>query len=568
MKRLYTYLCTLLAVAAAYAGQRSEAEMRACALARLAGVSEVKSQNSPGVSPLTVTEALTTDQLSVYTPASGNGFVVVSRDDAFPAVIAYGSTRFDAADIPCGLQWWLRQAEERLRSRKPVLRTESAYKAVRPFLTTKWGQGTPYNDLAPMMGGRRTPAGCVATAMAQVINYNQFPTSVDFSGRYRTGGEETVKTAFVKSTYAFPYKKAYGYYYPDGYVSDDDVLREEYSDDEATAIATLLRDCGYGIEMNYADGGSGASVYIAADALLRKFGYPELSVMFYMRSFYTDAEWNSLIYKELSLGYPVIYGGQDEQSGGHAFVIHGCDADGLVYVNWGWDGHSDGYYDVNLMNPDGYQFSASHHIVTGLHPTPLTTDHGFSLLVAPEPFTLRTARGRIALYFTSPLYNLAPVDLYGRIALIMQDKESDDVIITDIIEPGEGPRSQYPIFDGLLQTTAKGEPGHSYQVFVASLQDTELEWQPVRTYGGTFAYDLSVDATGKHTFSERHELIPTAICVPMADAVLSADATTRVFDASGRQVYSAPTSSFNLWDIPARGVLVVKQGNRVRKVVR
>jgi hypothetical protein len=46
------------------------------------------------------------------------------------------------------------------------------------------------------------------------------------------------------------------------------------------------------------------------------------------------------------------------------------------------------------------------------------------------------------------------------------------------------------------------------------------------------------------------------------------DGITRVYDMQGRLVHTAPTATFNLWKVPARGVLVVKQGNTVRKVAR
>ena len=553
----------------AYGRERSAEEMRACALQKLSPVHEVKGLSGSNKA-YAISEVLRNEAVVVFAPSDGDGFAIVSRDDAYPDVIGYGTAHFDATDLPCCLSWWLQQATSCMRKgtsyRAP--QKHMAHKAVSSIISTKWGQGMPYNNLAPIMNGRHAPAGCVATAMAQILNYNQYPSETDFSGRYRTGGEETVKTEFVHSTYTYPYKKAYGYYYPEGYVSEEDYIREDYTDDEAQQIATLLRDCGYAIEMNYADGGSGASLYVAADALLRKFGYSEQAIMFYMRNFYSDEEWHDIVLKELELGYPVIYGGSDEEQGGHAFVVHGCDEDGLVYVNWGWDGSCDGFYNMDLMNPTGYEFSGGQHLVTGLRPQPLTSDHGHSLLVVTEPYTLRTARSRIAAYFSSPAYNLAPVDLYGRIALIMEDIDTGERTITDIIDPGTGPRTNYTVFDGLTQTNATGERGHHYHVYIASLQDTEQEWQPIRTYGGAFYYDLFVTEAGKYEFSEQKDFIYTGIREVSGTAKARDARQTRVYDQSGRLVYTAPTKSFNLWDVPARGVLVVKQGETVKKVVR
>lgn len=51
--------------------------------------------------------------------------------------------------------------------------------AVAPMLTMKWGQGTPYNLECPLNehGTAISPAGCVATAVAQIMSYYEYPTS-------------------------------------------------------------------------------------------------------------------------------------------------------------------------------------------------------------------------------------------------------------------------------------------------------------------------------------------------------------------------------------------------------
>lgn len=67
---------------------------------------------------------------------------------------------------------------------------------------------------------------------------------------------------------------------------------------------------------------------------------------------------------------------------------------------------------------------------------------------------------------------------------------------------------------------------------------------------------------------EIQEIIPTDVKT-VRSAESQADASvTSVYDIQGRLVHRGPTSSFNLWNIPTRGVLVVKQGDKVRKVIR
>lgn len=43
----------------------------------------------------------------------------------------------------------------------------------------RWNQGDPYNALCPVITstGKRTVTGCVATAMAQVMMYYNYPAS-------------------------------------------------------------------------------------------------------------------------------------------------------------------------------------------------------------------------------------------------------------------------------------------------------------------------------------------------------------------------------------------------------
>ena len=48
---------------------------------------------------------------------------------------------------------------------------------VDPLITTEWGQSEPYNDLCPIDEGNPTKTGCVATAMAQIVNYWESPCS-------------------------------------------------------------------------------------------------------------------------------------------------------------------------------------------------------------------------------------------------------------------------------------------------------------------------------------------------------------------------------------------------------
>lgn len=126
-------------------------------------------------------------------------------------------------------------------------------------------------------------------------------------------------------------------------------------------VATLLYDCGLSIGMNYDDNGSGSYNFEACNAINEHFN---MYATYYDRSYYTASDWMNILYQQLSQKNPVVYTGVSKVEGvasGHCFVIDGYREDGLVHVNWGWDGEGDGYYDIALLNPvvgDSMSFSS------------------------------------------------------------------------------------------------------------------------------------------------------------------------------------------------------------------
>lgn len=58
-----------------------------------------------------------------------------------------------------------------------------------------------------------------------------------------------------------------------------------------------------------------------------------------------------MIEEELKNRRPIIYNGHSVD-GGHSFVLDGADGNGYYHFNWGWGGVSDGYFSINLLNPE------------------------------------------------------------------------------------------------------------------------------------------------------------------------------------------------------------------------
>ena len=307
---------------------------------------------------------------------NNGGFVIVSNDDLLPAVIAYSNTVFDKNTSNTGFKWYLSAVEEAIngivkagKPRTMIAPDQSKYAAKIPsFVTSIWGQEKPYNNLCPegTTSGTgswqgygstgRTVTGCVATAMAQIMYYNRWPEK-------GTGGTHSVYVKQANGT-----KKMVTVNYEESfydYANMIDSYKGHYSKEQGDAVAKLMLDCGVAADMNYATDGSGTYTENAARGLRRNFGYPETTQMLKRRK-YSEQAWMDIIYNEINERRAILYTGVDNKNGGHAFVLSGYDETGKVWINWGWDGASDGFYDIALLNPKSYKFSEDQDMIIGI----------------------------------------------------------------------------------------------------------------------------------------------------------------------------------------------------------
>ena len=294
-----------------------------------------------------VTQASDASAYYVFNVGEDKGYVMVSGSDLTPQVLAYATSgSFDQKQIPDNMRTWLQGYADQIayleqtEGRNQAPRKVTEHPAVSPLLTSKWNQGAPYNNLCPQgPNGAQTVTGCVATALAQVINYYRYPaqtTQAIPSYSTRTLGigiEETPVTAI-----------------------DWDNILDSYSGSETEAqnqaVATLMMLCGRAVEMDYnisANGGSGAFTPGDVNALRNYFGY-DPSVRNVQRKGYGTDAWEELVYTELANRRPVIYAGSST-TGGHSFVVDGYSSDGLFHINWGWGGSSDEYFLLSVLNP-------------------------------------------------------------------------------------------------------------------------------------------------------------------------------------------------------------------------
>ena len=290
----------------------------------------------------------------VFGDAEGTGFVVVSGDDAAMPVLGYSfENPFPGHDdLPPNLSGWLSFVTEEITAVRGAgetvpadvsekWRTAAAGTPVVTIQTALWDQDAPYNILCPKIGSASTYTGCTATALAIVLRHYRWPESgTGTVPGYRTDSGSLDVPATRLGTYDW-----------DNMIMD---YRGGYTQAQANAVATLMRDCAVILQSDFGtvdSDGTGAYPETAVSALATYMGY-DRSMRLVKRGFYSASEWNAMMKAELDGGNPVFYGGSSD-SGGHAFVLDGYTDNGYFHVNWGWSGFCNGYFLLSALNPDG-----------------------------------------------------------------------------------------------------------------------------------------------------------------------------------------------------------------------
>ena len=316
----------------------------------------------------------------VFNAQQDKGFVIVSGDDRTEAVLGYSTTgHFDADDVPENMRWWLSQYEQELDAIDAGLLTieedtpgadqphrASTASVFPPLIKSQWGQRAPFNFQCPTISGTYCVAGCVATAMAQIMYYHQWPSSTSKAiPSYTRGG--TTYNSLSTTTFNWSAMKDY---YPDTETSTTATAN--------AAVARLMRYCGQAVEMTYGTTASNADNY--GEVFVEYFRYSTKARKL-MRCDYSYSQWQNFILTELEAKRPVMYGGI-KHSGGHSFICDGYDGKGYYHFNWGWYGNYDGYFRLTSINPSGggtgsavgnNGYALAQDIVIGLEPNTVST---------------------------------------------------------------------------------------------------------------------------------------------------------------------------------------------------
>ncbi|MCM1163011.1 MAG: thiol protease/hemagglutinin PrtT [Muribaculaceae bacterium] len=334
----------------------------------------LSNQNGPmrttGLDARSLSLAAEPEGLYIFRGADGS-FIVAPADDCAPAVLGYGSD-FDPDNIPPAMQDWLKgyasqiaqhtQAPQKSDNKEDSDKEdEEDHEPIDFMVTSKWNQSHPYNLLCPSDAGGRSVTGCLATAIAQIINYHKWPV-IHGDGRhsYLWNGR---LLAFNYGNTKFEWENMLDSY---------DYLATEA---EKQAVATLMYACGVGVNMDYSSSASGASDIYISGFLANNMDF-DPGTAYLQRDWFSTEDWDNIVYSELADGRPVLYCGQSQQ-GGHAFVCDGYAGKGYYHINWGWGGVSDGNFLLSALDPynqgiggsgNGSGFNTGQSIVVGIKP--------------------------------------------------------------------------------------------------------------------------------------------------------------------------------------------------------
>ena len=226
-----------------------------------------------------------------------------------------------------------------------------------PLVPTEWNQCSPYNLMCPIQYGgtylfmNHAATGCVATALAQIIAYHQYPTSL---------GEVTFDWNTISNSCSFEYNT----------IDSASLMVADFVYRVAVSAQTQ-----FGIQ-------SSSNITKAILALIA-WGYHTSN---------SSAFNESNIKNSIDNGYPIYCQGNDAlQNGGHAWVIDGyrytyelktyyeatppysrCFTQQInqptyYHCNWGWGTNKNAYCLNTFVSPNG-QYDLNNKILYNIHP--------------------------------------------------------------------------------------------------------------------------------------------------------------------------------------------------------
>ena len=218
------------------------------------------------------------------------------------------------------------------------------------LIQTQWDQEYPFNKYAPVCNycdDNISPAGCTAIAMAQIMRYWVHPlNNYDWCNMNKT-------------------------YY------------SIYTNEEAEAVAILLKDIGEKIPITYCFFNTCNSFGWPNDvknALKDNFGYSD-DIDLIVRKWHMK-KWKGILRNELNNLRPIFYSGCKSifPNECHSFICDGYDYDNInnFHFNFGWNGSCDGfYYFFDSIVPSDIDYNQYQKAIINIKPGYITSCNTF-----------------------------------------------------------------------------------------------------------------------------------------------------------------------------------------------
>lgn len=330
-----------------------------------------------------------TPTLYIFTD-SNNNFVIVSAEDATFPILGYSHENNFSNNMPEEfnnlLMQYSRQITKVRKAKTPstekikstwenpieVNSDENDVQSVLPLLSSKWGQTYPYNMLCPADpngSGGHTLVGCTATALAQLLNYYNYPNKGNGTISYTDPKYGLIEKNLSESIYNWKQM-------PDEINSSNQ------------EIAKLMYDCAISIETSFDTNGSASSITKVVEALKNNFNYSN-NLKRVQSGDYTYEAWVSLLKNSLLNSNPIYYDGAGRPAG-HAMICDGFEND-YFHFNFGWKGNYNGYFLLGSITPDnGYVFSYLQRAIIDVQPSDseLAVDFQIDKNVGVIPFNV------------------------------------------------------------------------------------------------------------------------------------------------------------------------------------
>jgi len=314
-----------------------------------------------------------------------HGFVIIAGNTVLPPVLAWSDQGAfpDMEEAPDNFASWIAHYSEMIdfavaNGIQPEGKVQRQWDeashgifvtrnvtTVDPLVSTRWNQDCYYNEYCPATGGwwwggpcGHCYAGCVATAMAQVMKYWDYPETGFGAHSYIHSEYGEQSANFGATTYHW-----------------EQMPVEIYSHNDA--VATLLYHCGVSVNMNYSGSGSGAQSQDVETAMRSYFGY--CGAKYRQKSGYQEEAWIAMLKAELDLSHPIYYSGSNGDSG-HAFVCDGYDENDFMHFNFGWSGSGDAFYSTYDVNG----FNQGQAVVTNIFPVSIQADANGIIYVSED----------------------------------------------------------------------------------------------------------------------------------------------------------------------------------------